>query len=241
MTRLTFDPSRDAVPAWSPDGKQVAFSSDREGGIYQIYVKDASGSGQEQRVTEGPNRKTVMDWTKDGKYLLYREQNPTTDRDLMAIPLDGDRKPFPVVTTPFMESTGAVSPDGRWVAYASNDTGRSEIYIQAFPAPGVNGPKGRWQISSGGGYQVKWKGDGKELYFESLDGKMMAAGIQAGPQGIHAETPRVLFSADFATTSLHEFDVTPDGQRFLLMLQPKIQDSGEKLTVVSNWQAALRK
>jgi len=109
MTRLTFDPSRDAVPAWSPDGKHVAFSSDREGGIYQIYVKDASGSGQEQRVTEGPNRKTVMDWTKDGKYLLYREPNPTTDRDLMAIPLDGDRKPFPVVATPFMESTGAAS------------------------------------------------------------------------------------------------------------------------------------
>jgi len=146
-----------------------------------------------------------------------------------------------VFAAQFMESTGAVSPDGRWVAYASNDTGRSEIYIQAFPAPGVNGPKGRWQISSGGGYDVKWKGDGKELYFESLDGKMMAAGIQAGPQGIHAETPRVLFSADFATTSLHEFDVTPDGQRFLLMLQPKTQGSGEKLTVVSNWQAALRK
>jgi Tol biopolymer transport system component len=241
MTRLTFDPARDGAPAWSPDGKQVAFSSDREGGVYQLYVKDASGSGQEQRVTEGPNTKNLLDWTKDGKYLLYREQNPTTDRDLMAIPLDGDRRPFPVVVTPFLESTGAISPDGRWVAYASNDSGRYEIYIQAFPAPGVNGPKGRWQVSSGGGYDVKWKGDGKELYFESLDGKMMAAAIQAGPQGVQADTPRALFSADFATNSLHEFDVTPDGQRFLLMLQSKTQGSGEKLTVVSNWQAALRK
>jgi eukaryotic-like serine/threonine-protein kinase len=241
MTRLTFDPARDVKPRWSPDGKQVAFSSDREGGVYQLYVKDASGSGQEQRMTEGPNSKILIDWTKDGKYLLFREQNPVTDRDLMAVPLDGDRKAFPGVVTPFLESTGAISPDGRWVAYASNDSGRNEIYIQAFPAPGVNGPKGRWQVSSGGGYDVKWKGDGKELYFESLDGKMMAAGIQAGPQGIHADTPRALFSADFTTGSLHEFDVTPDGQRFLLMLQPKTQGSGEKLTVVSNWQAALRK
>jgi Tol biopolymer transport system component len=241
MTRLTFDPARDVKPRWSPDGKQVAFSSDREGGVYQLYVKDASGSGQEQRVTEGPNYKILIDWTKDGKYLLFREQNPVTDRDLMAVPLDGDRKPFPVVSTPFLESTGAVSPDGRWVAYASNDSGRNEIYIQTFPASGVNGPKGRWQVSSGGGYDVKWKGDGKELYFESLDGKMMAAAIQAGPQGVQADTPRALFSADFTTTSLHEFDATPDGQRFLLMLQPKTQGSGEKLTVVSNWQAALRK
>ena len=240
MTRLTFDPARDRFPVWSPDGKQVAFSSDREGGVAQIYRKDASGAGQEERLTEGPNQKYFLDWTKDGKYLLYREVNPGTGRDLMALPLQGDRKPIPVVKTQFEESTGAVSPDGRWVAYASNDSGRNELYVQAFPGAGA-GPKGRWQVSSGGAYDVKWRGDGKELYYESQDGKMMAAVIDASPQGIRAETPRVLFSANFQTTGLREFDVTPDGQRFLLILNSRTEGNTDRLTVVSNWQAALRK
>jgi Tol biopolymer transport system component len=240
MTRLTFDPARDSFPVWSPDGKQVAFSSDREGGVSQIYRKDATGAGQEERLTEGPNQKFLLDWSKDGKYLLYREVNPGTGRDLMAIPLQGDKKPIAVVNTPFQESTGAISPDGRWVAFASNDSGHNELYIQAFPGGG-DGTKGRWQVSNGGAYEVKWKGDGKELYYESLDGKIMAAAIQAGAQEIRAETPRVLFAADFQTTSLHEFDVTPDGQRFLLILSSRTQVRSEHLTVVSNWQAALRK
>jgi Tol biopolymer transport system component len=240
MTRLTFDPARDGTPVWSPDGKQVAFSSDRENGIPQIYRKDASGAGQEERLSEGSNSKIVLDWSKDGKYLLYREENPVTNRDLMALPLQGDRKPIPVVNTQFQESTGAISPDGHWVAYASNDSGRYQLYVQAFPG-GDAGPKGRWQVSNGGAYEVKWRGDGKELYYESQDGKMMAAAIQASPQGIRAETPRELFSADFRNASLHEFDVTPDGQRFLLILDSSTEGKTERLTVVSNWQAALRK
>jgi eukaryotic-like serine/threonine-protein kinase len=155
----------------------------------------------------------------------------------MAVPLEGDRKPIPVVKTQFQESTGAISPDGRWVAYSSNDSGRREIYVQAFP--GAGGPKGRWQISKEGGYEVKWRGDGKELYYESTDGKMMAVAIQAGPQDVRPETSRVLFSADFPVVSLHTFDVTSDGQRFLLILARG--GSTQRLTVVSNWQAALRK
>ncbi len=240
MTRLTFDPARDRFPVWSPDGKQVAFSSDREGGVSQIYRKDASGAGQEERLTEGPNQKYLLDWTKDGKYLLYREVNPGTGRDLMALPLEGDKKPIPVVKTQFEESTGAVSPDGRWIAYASNDSGRTELYVQAFPGAGA-GPKGRWQVSNGGAYDVKWRGDGRELYYQTQDGKMMAAAIDAGPQDIRAETPRVLFSANFQNSGLREFDVTPDGQRFLLILNSRNEGNTDRLTVVSNWQAALRK
>jgi Tol biopolymer transport system component len=241
MTRLTFDPATDGMPVWSPDGKLVAFVSARDGGVSQIYRKDASGAGPEERLTEGSNPKFVLDWSKDGKYLLYREENPGTGRDLMALPLQGDKKPIPVVNTPFNESTGALSPDGRWVAYGSNDSGHYEIYVQAFPGAGIPGPKGRWQISNGGAYDVKWKGDGKEIYWESQDGKVMAAAIQAGPQGIRAETPRALFSAEFRTGGLHEFDVTPDGQRFLLILDSAAAGNTERLTVVSNWQAALRK
>ena len=136
------------------------------------------------------------------------------------------------------EATGAISPDGRWVLYAANDSGQFEIYVQAFPGAEAS-PKGRWRISNGGAYDVKWRGDGKEVYYQTLNGKVMAATIQAGPQGLRAETPRELFAPNFVAASLHNFDVTGDGQRFLLMLN--VGQNSNRLTIVSNWQAALRK
>jgi len=241
MTRLTFGPAEYRSPVWSPDGKYVAFVSDRGGSFFQIYRKESSGSGSEEVLTEGEYSKYLLDWSKDGKYLLYREET-STGRDLMALPLAGDRKPITVVKTGFLESTGAISPDGHWVAYASNDSGTYQLYVQAFPGDG-NGPKGRWQISNGTGFAVKWRGDGKELYYETADGsgKVMAAAIQTGPEGIRTETPRVLFTADFFPQSLHQFDVTSDGQRFVMMLNARTEANVDRLTVVTNWQAALRK
>ena len=158
----------------------------------------------------------------------------------MAVPLEGDRKPIAVVASPFAENTGAISPDGHWIAYASSDSGRSELYVQAFP-PGTP-PSGRWQVSNETAYEVKWRGDGKEIYYQSDagPGKVMAVSLQTSPQGVRAEPPRVLFEADYQNGNLHQFDVTPDGQRFLLVLRPTDQNS-TPLTVVSNWQAALRK
>jgi Tol biopolymer transport system component len=226
---------------WSPDGKYAAFVSDRGGSFFQIYRKESSGSGSEEVLTEGEYSKYLLDWSKDGKYLLYREET-STGRDLMALPLAGDRKPITVVKTGFLESAGAISPDGHWVAYASNDSATYQLYVQAFPGDG-NGPKGRWQISNGTGFAVKWRGDGKELYYETADGsgKVMAAAIQTGPEGIRTETPRVLFTADFFPQSLHQFDVTSDGQRFVMMLNARAEANVDRLTVVTNWQAALRK
>jgi eukaryotic-like serine/threonine-protein kinase len=240
LTRLTFDAASDDIPVSSPDGKQIAYSSNRDGGNYEIYRKDASGAGQEERLTHSSFLKLVLDWNKDGKYILYREQNVGTGRDLMVIPLEGDRKPMPVVNTAFAESTGAISSDGRWVAYTSNDSGANEIYVQSFRSV-AGAPAGRWQVSNGGGYELKWRGDGKEIFYEAPDGKVMAAAIQASPQGIRAEQPRSLFSADFQRNTLHEFDVTADGQRFLFILNALTDGNTERLTVVSNWQAALRK
>jgi Tol biopolymer transport system component/predicted Ser/Thr protein kinase len=241
MTRLTFDPADYITPVWSPDGKYVAFASDGGRSAFQIYRKESSGSGSEERLTEGEHNKSLLDWSKDGRYLLYREETPT-GRDLMALPLEGDRKPITVVKTGFLESTGAISPDGHWVAYASNDSGAYQLYVQAFPGEG-SGPKGRWQISNGTAYDVKWRGDGKELYYQTADGsgKVMAAAIQTGPEGVRAETPRVLFTADFLQQGLHQFDVTSDGNRFLMMLNPPAENNADRLTVVTNWQAALRK
>lgn len=121
-----------------------------------------------------------MDWSKDGKFILYVEAGGATGQDLVALPLQGDKKPIPVVNTPFNEDGGAISPDGRWVAYRSNESGRYELDVQAFPG---DGPKGRWQVSSSGVVGVRWRADGKELYFESADEQVIAAGIQSSAQG----------------------------------------------------------
>ena len=237
MTRLTFDAQTDDFPVWSPDGKQIAFSSNRVGGVFQIFRKDVSGAGVDQQLTDGPNSKVVLDWSKDGKYILYREQNPKTGRDLMMLPVEGDRKPIVIANTPFSENTGTFSPDGRWVASAVNDAGTTQIYVQA--VPGAGGPAGRWQVSGGSAYDVRWRGN--EIYYESQqDSKVMAVTVQTSAQGVRAESPRQLFTADYARGALREFDVTSDGQRFLIILN-KQQGDNDRLTVVSRWQAAVRK
>jgi serine/threonine protein kinase len=239
MNRLTSDPANDANPVWSPDGKWIAFSSNREGGVFQIYRKDASSAGQEERLTEGPLRKIVLDWSRDGGYILYGEQSSaTTSGNIMALPLEGSRKPILVVQGAAPQSSAAISPDGRWVAYGSTLSGSFEIYVQAFPAAASwanAAPQGHTQISIAGGGTPKWRGDGKELYFRTGTALMVAA-IQELPQGIRAETPRELFRPG----ETFSYDVTPDGQRFLVMLTTAGQQV-QKLTVVSHWQAALRR
>ncbi len=239
MTKLTFDPASDDYPVWSPKGTAVAFSSSREGGEFQIYRKDASGAGRAERLTEGPNRKEVYDWSRDGRYLLYAEVNPETSDDVMALPLEGDRTPFPVVQTRFREDYPAISPDGRWVAYHADYSGRLEIYVQAFPGAD-DVPQGRWLISNNGGISPQWRDDGEGLYFSSLDGDLMAVRIKAGPLGVRAETPRELLTGLRLRTGLSmQFDFTPDGERFLLILPSAQQPERQRLTVVSNWQATL--
>lgn len=205
-----------------------------------MYRKNASGAGKEEQLTTGNTTKVALDWSKDGKFILFRELTAGTGRDLMAVPLDGDRKPFAVVNTTFQESNGAISPDSRWVAYLTNDSGRYELYVQAFP--GVkDAPAGRWQISSGGAQEVRWRNDGREIYYESPDGKVMAAELQLGPQGVRVETPRALFSASFGAATVHEFDTTPDGQKFLVIADPRLDSSANRPTVIANWQATVEK
>jgi Tol biopolymer transport system component len=234
MTRLTFHPARDGLPVWSPDGTRLAFSSARDAGVAQIYVREASGGpGQEERLTGGPNYKFALDWSHDGRYILYSEPG-----GLMALAVDGDRTPFKVVQTPFRVVSGAIAPNGRWIAYAANDSGRFEVYVQAFPGDG-SGTR-RVPISTSGGYTVRWRGDGKELYYQNLDGKLMSAALRLGPEGIQAATPHELFASAWRMEgSYGQFDVARDGQRFLIMV-PSSGREPWRLTVTSNWQAGLR-
>ncbi len=235
MTRLTFDAARDSYPLWSPDGQWVAFSSWRNDSTAQVFRAQASGGGEPEALTEGPHDKLVTDWSRDGRYLLYQELNPETGWDVMALPLTGDRRPIPVVQTPFGDQRGFLSPDGRWVAYASNESGRYEMYVRAFPAEGA--PSGRWQVSDSAQNRLyRWREDGRELYFRSGD-RMMAVAIRATPQGIQADTPRELFTMENQV----ELDVSGDGQRFLFILNPGTAGDSLPLSVVSNWQAALRR
>jgi Tol biopolymer transport system component len=152
--------------------------------------------------------------------------------------LEGERKPTTVLQTPFEESLARFSPDGRWIAYMSNESGGYQVYVQAFPgAPSA--PKGKWQVSSHDGGAPVWRGDGKEIYFLTQDGKMMAAGIRATATGIEVETPRELFTTPFYRGTAVPYDVAADGQRFLVE-EPTGAADAAPLTVQVHWQAALK-
>ena len=235
MTRLTFDPGNDTDPVWSPDARQIAFASDR-GGTRQIYRKDSGGAGPEERLTDGPNPKVPMDWSRDGRYILYQQQDPKNGWDIWALPLQGDRKPVPVLQTPFNEQSPQFSPDGKWVAYESNESGADQVYIQSFPPSG-----GKWQVSTNGGQEPRWRGDGKEIYYYASE-RIWAAGVRTAAGRVEVDSPRGLFPDAFFPGPDYYYDVTRDGQRFLeLQLPSALNDqSSNALIVVSNWQASLK-
>jgi Tol biopolymer transport system component len=244
MTRLTFDAFQDVMPVWSPDGRRLAFGSIRETGNSQVFVRETSGAGGEVRLSQGSALQTPLDWSRDGRYLLIRERGTGTSSsfDLVALPLDTSQKPIPLVHSTFNEAMGRIAPDSAWLAYRSDETGQNEIYIQAFPTPGANGrPLGKWQVSNSGASDLKWRDDGRELYYEAPDGKIMAAQIDVDASGIHTGAPRELFSSNSDVAGLHSFDATADGARFLILQGPRPGVAGEmRLNVLSNWPASLR-
>jgi Tol biopolymer transport system component len=235
-SRFTFDDGVDTAPVWSPDGTQVVFSSNRGKGL-DLYVKNSGGVGQEEVLLASDHRKLADDWSRDGRLILYRDQDPKTESDLWVLPLEGDRKPRPLVQTPFTEFQGRFSPDGRWFAYTSNETGREEVYVQSFPPSG-----GKWQISTNGGVQARWRRDGRELYFHSASNEAMSVDISAAQNGaFKAGVPRKLFGVGLASrlSERNSWDVTPDGQRFLVNLTSNQLAAAAGLaapiTVVVNW------
>ena len=166
-TRLTFGPLYSGYPIWWPDGKSIIFSHGPSGATDSIYRQNADGTGTMGKLLETPNiRDYPYSISPDGQYIAYMRSDPksNTGLDIWALPMSpdksGEKKPFPVIATNFLDVTPAFSPDGKWLAYANNETGRMEIYIQPFP-----GGAGRWQVSTAGGSKPNWRKDGKELYF----------------------------------------------------------------------------
>jgi Tol biopolymer transport system component len=232
-SRFTFDPADDTTPVWSPDGRRIVFSSDRKG-TADLYEKDASGAGEEQLLLASPEAKYASDWSRDGSHIVFFARGAETGWDIWALPLKGDRKPFPVVKTKFAELSPTLSPDGRLIAYNSNESGRHEVYVQEFPEP-----RSKWQISTAGGREAFWRADGREMFYLAPDSRVMAVPIDAGAT-FSAGTPQPLFQARLQLiVARTHYRPSPDGQRFLT-LAPLGRESILPMTIVVNWAASLR-
>jgi Tol biopolymer transport system component len=233
VSRLTFGSSNQTHPTWSPDGSRIAFASDQDG-LSNLYQKISSGAGSEELLLSSDTSKYVTDWSLDGRYIAYENQGPGTGSDLWVLPLSGDRKPIPYLRTEFNEAQGQFSPDGRWMAYSSNESGRTEVYVQAFPASG-----GKWQISTAGGSFPRWRRDGKELFYRTADQKLMAVAVQTDST-FQAGQPRALFETRTSEVPVIPYAVSADGQRFLV--NTAIEDTNTSpITVVLNWIAEVAK
>ncbi|MDO8630186.1 MAG: hypothetical protein Q7R41_06805, partial [Phycisphaerales bacterium] len=226
LRRLTFDAATDFAAAWSPDGSRIVFSSSRKaGGRYDIYQRSLGGSDDELLLETAEN-KNASDWSPDDRFILYA--NRKTNDDIWALPLDGDRKPFVVVHTPFNEANAHFSPDGRWISYASNETGRSEVFVTRFPGGGRN-----WQISTNGGDNSRWRDDGRELIYLAPDDRIMAVpvSLDANAPSVEAGNPVALF----AVRPGSRVSATPDAQRFLINT-PTNDAAASPITIVLNWK-----
>ncbi len=234
LTRVTFE-GNNQFPVWTPDGKRVTFRATR-GGTRNIWWKPVDGSGTEEQLTSGDHNQTPGSWSPDGQVLFYADSDPVTREDLWVLPLEGERQARPFLQTPFRESAAHISPDGQWLAYFSDESGRSEIYVQPFPDPG-----GKRQVSTEGGGEAVWARNGRELFYRNGD-KMMAVDIQTQPT-FSAGKPRLLFetSPSLLTHTLGAFDVTPDGQRFLMVKLSEQELPATQLTVVLNWFEELKR
>jgi Tol biopolymer transport system component len=226
--RLTFSGRSSQNAAFSPDGTEVVFATGRTDAL-QLVVKRTDGTGAEESLGV---RGSSPDWSPDGRHVLYQLGDAALNFDLWVVPRHGDRTPIAVAATAHGERQGRFSPDGRWIAYDSTESGRREIWLQPFPP---NGSK--WQVSTTGGTSVAWRRDGRELFYIAADGAMMAVPVDARTAPTWG-TPRALFTTMFAGGNYGEFAAAPDGQRFLVPIPPGIEDE-TPITVVVNWIAAL--
>jgi Tol biopolymer transport system component len=244
QNRFTFDPASDYGGVWSPDASRIVFRNNSLNGKFDLFEKVASGASDEKSLLVTPQDKEPCDWSPDGRFLLYASIDPTTGADLWALPMMGDPKPFPVVRTNADEREGQFSPpDGRWVAYVSNETGIDEVYIQPFPGPGA-----KRQASTNGGVDPRWGRDGRELFYVAPDGKLMAVPIHVEPdRALNLGPPVALFSTRLATGAnvtagsftRPQYAVAPDG-RFLMNVTAD-DNVVSPISIVLNWATALKK
>jgi len=239
FTRFTFTDGNEYGALWSPDGSRIVYSASRKGN-FDLYQKVSNGAGSDEALYVSNSAKFADDWSADGKYIVFENEDSKSKYDLWVLPTFGDKKPRPYLTTDFNEAHAQFSPDGKWVAYGSDEIGRTEIYIRPFP----NASAGKWQVSTGGGDQPSWRKDGKELFYLAPDGKLMAVDVEMDTS-FRAGVPHALFQTNVTPQPLvgsdrNQYRPTADGQRFLInTLPPEATYSG--ITVILNWTSALNK
>ena len=235
-TRLTFGPAVNIFPIWSPDDDQIVFASNRRG-FHDLYQRAASGTGQDRLLfSAARSMKFPMDWSREAGALAFQNNDTSVNNspDIWVLSVaEGKARPF--VSSPFREMSPQFSPDGRWMAYASAESGKMEIYVRSFPAS-----VGKWQISTNGGSFPRWRSNGKEIYYIAPDNTLMAVEVTTGSQ-FAAGTPKALFRSRIKSLDVgFQYDVSPDGNRFLVNEVPE-EKQAQSITVVQNWTAELKK
>jgi Tol biopolymer transport system component len=233
-TRVTFGGSDDWQPFWAPDGQKVGFMSYRNG-VSDLYVKTLNRADPEQPLLVSEEQKVPGDWSADGRYVVYWADRADTRGDIWVLPLEGTREPVPIARTKFNERRPRFSPDGRFIAYESDETGESEVYVQPFPPTG-----GKWQVSVGGGSEASWRGDGREIFYVNAAGMLLAVPVALSTPGFSAGAATPLFAVGTrGGAGLSRYDVTRDGRRFLV--RTIVEPAPQPLTVLLNWAARLKK
>ena len=234
-TRFTFGSGFTAAPLWSADESQIVFSSNQKG-QYDVYQKAANGNGSEELLFQSDEIKNPTSWSADGRFIAFTntDRKANTKDDLWILPLFGDRKPYPFLQTPFNEFDAQFSPDGRWIAYVSDESGNNQVYLAPFPGPG-----GKREVSRDGGTEPRWRGDGKELFFVAADKKLMAAAVDVKADTLEIGNAQPLFETRPTASPGTHYDVTRDGKRFLVQMAG--EGGSPPLTLVVNWTADLKK
>lgn len=242
-TRFTFRQTEFSLPVWSPDGSRIAFAAGNT--LDTLYEKASSGAGDERELLKKLGEgKVPTSWSRDGRFLLYYTFL-NRQEDLWVLPLEGDRKPALLLGTEFGEREGSFSPDMRWIAYTSNESGRAEVYVRPFTASGASGSsgapslgEGKWQVSKDGGTLAKWRAEGKEVIFRAPNGSPMAVDVTTTGAVFQAGVPKQLFALP---PNVGDWDVTADGKRFIAGVPPVQQTTQTAITVVLNWEAGLKR
>ena len=234
LTRLTFG-GNNCCPVWSPDGKRMAFASNRVG-PWAMFWKPVDGNGPDEVLMRSEHTATPQAWSPDGRTLAFLENNGIAGYGMGVLTFGSQRQPWRLPQVPFVQIEPMFSPDGRWLAYTSNESGRFEIYVQPFP-----GLRGKWQISTEGGREPVWARNTRELFYRN-GGKMMVVNIMTQPT-FNAAKPKLLFEGHYAADSFphRNYDVTPDGQRFVMVKPSEEELAATQINVVLNWFEELKR